>query len=172
MFLRKGAFFKFQVLLCTVLSITLLYHIFKASAFPQVAAFDEQLQGTGVILFSRLHTCETLISQTPVYPLIYGSCSIIKHQHYVCTSYSVIIDPLINCLQDIIMHIRCEMQSTYARSVLMGTTKLVGGERGKGEELCKLIAFLPRLIFISLLLKLMLPARISSQESPHQWGVL
>ncbi|KAF4793021.1 hypothetical protein TURU_115586 [Turdus rufiventris] len=48
----------------------------------QVAAFDEQLHGTGVILFSRLHTCETLISQTPVYPLIYGSYSIIKHQHY------------------------------------------------------------------------------------------
>lgn len=134
MFLRKGAFFKFQVLLCTVLSITLLYHVFKTSDFPQVAAFDEQLHGTGVILFSRLHMCETLISQTPVYPLIYSSCSIIKHQHYVCTSQSVIIDPLINCLQDIIMHIRCEMQSTYARSVLMGTTTLGGGREGGGIE--------------------------------------
>jgi len=57
-------------------------------------------------LLSRLHASETLISVTPVYPLICGSCSIIKHQRYVHTSYSVIIDPLINCLQDIIMHIR------------------------------------------------------------------
>lgn len=41
----------------------------------------------------------------------------------------MIIDPLINCLQDIIMHIRCEMQSTYARSMLTGSAKFrKGGE--------------------------------------------
>lgn len=47
----------------------------------------------------------------------------------------MIIDPLINCLQDIIMHIRCEMQSTYARSMLMGSTKFRERGRNRADEL-------------------------------------
>lgn len=90
---------------------------------------------TDVISFSRLHACETLISETPMYPLIYGSCSIIKHHCYVYTSYSMIIYPLINCLQDIIMHIKCEMQSPYARSMLMSYTKFIDRGRKRADEL-------------------------------------
>lgn len=110
-------------------SYNLLYHVFKPSGSPSV--FDEQLLGTGVTLFSRLHAYETLISQTPGYLLISGSCSTIKHQCYVYTSYTMIIDPLINCLQDIIMHIRCKMQFTYA----IGLCLWVLQNSGRGGEI-------------------------------------
>lgn len=118
-------------LVCTDVTTALLYHVFKLSGFPYVTVFDEQPRGTDVELLSRLCACETLISKTPVYPLIYGICSIIKHQCYVYTSYSVIIYPLINCLQDIIMRIKCEMRSPYARSMLMSYTKFRGRQRGR-----------------------------------------
>lgn len=86
------------------LSGTLPCHVDKTPAFPEVPVGDEPPAGSDVTLFPSLHACETLISTTPGYPSIYSSCSIITHQRYVQTSYSVIIDPLINCLQDIIMH--------------------------------------------------------------------
>lgn len=70
-----------------------------------------------------------------MYPLIYGSCSIIKHHCYVYTSYSMIIYPLINCLQNIIMHIKCEMQSLYASSMLMSYTKFIERGRNRADEL-------------------------------------
>lgn len=70
-----------------------------------------------------------------MYPLIYGSCSIIKHHCYVYTSYSMIIYPLINYLQDIIMHIKCEMQSLYASSMLMSYTKFIERGRNRADEL-------------------------------------